>query len=73
MYKEVFLSVIKEDITTASAGVGSTSTDLLHTTDTYAPGDVRMPKALGAKRVKGKKGGIKVKFPIQRRNLVRDL
>lgn len=73
MYKEVFLNVIKEDVTTASAGVGGTSSDLLHTTDTYATGDTRMPKVLGAKRIKGKKGGIKVKFPLQRRNLVRDL
>ena len=41
-------------------GAGGNS---LNTGDTYAPGDMRVPKVLGAKR---KKKGMK--FPIQRRS-----
>jgi len=40
-------------------GAGGNS---LNTGDTYAPGDMRVPKVLGAKKRKGK-----MKFPIQRR------
>lgn len=40
-------------------GAGGNS---LNTGDTYAPGDMRVPKVLGAKKRKGK-----IKFPIQRR------
>lgn len=38
----------------------------LNTGDTYAPGDMRVPKVLGAKMVK-KKGKNKLQIPIQRR------
>jgi hypothetical protein len=40
-------------------GAGGNS---LNTGDTYAPGDMRVPKVLGAKKRKGK-----MKLPIQRR------
>ena len=36
----------------------------LYTGDTYAPGDMRVPKVLGAKKIKK---GKKIKIPIQRR------
>jgi len=38
----------------------------LNTGDSYAPGDMRVPKVLGAKIVK-KKGKKKLQIPIQRR------
>ena len=38
----------------------------LYTGDTYAPGDMRITKVLGAKTVK-KKGKKKLQIPIQRR------
>lgn len=62
LFKVSFLQVLREDVTTASAGVGATGTQF--SADTYAPGDSRVPSVLGVKRVKGKK---KPKLPIQRR------
>ena len=41
--------------TTSAAGVGGTATSL-QSGDFYASGDARIPKVLGAKRTKGKKG-----------------
>ena len=44
-----------------SVNIGAGGNEL-NTTDSYAPGDMRVPKVLGAKKRKGK-----MKFPIQRR------
>lgn len=48
-----------------NVNIGSTAGEL-YTGDTYATGDMRVPKVLGAKMVK-KKGKKKLRIPIQRR------
>ena len=41
---------IMESIPAASANMGSASNDITSTTDSYAPGDTRIPKILGKKK-----------------------
>lgn len=64
IFEKAFLKMLSEDVTTSVAHVGDTNPTQF-SGDTYAPGDARMPKVLGARRVKGKK---KTKLPIQRRS-----
>lgn len=45
---------IIENITTSSAGVGSTQTSTIQSSDTYAPGDSRVPSILGKKSKRNK-------------------
>ena len=45
--------------------IGNTGNSLTNT-DSYAPGDMRVPKVLGAKKRKGK-----TKIPLQRRTFTR--
>lgn len=65
VFKNFFIRAIVEDVSVGSA-LGATGGE----GDFYAPGDARMPHALGAKKVKAKKKK-KVKetlrIPIQRR------
>ena len=56
---------ILEDNIAGPGGVFGNYTQSQFSSDSYAPGDTRVPKVLGAKKVKGKKR----KIPIQRRNL----
>jgi len=52
-----------------NVNIGSGGNEL-YTGDTYAPGDYRIPKVLGAKQIKKKskkKGKRKTIIPIQRR------
>lgn len=69
--KEI-IRLLKEEMTAGSGGVFGTSgnTGGVENSDFYATGDARLPKALGVKKVKGKK---KKKVPIQRRPLNKDL
>lgn len=45
---------IIENITTSSAGVGNTQTSTIQSSDTYAPGDSRVPTILGKKNKRNK-------------------
>ncbi|NDB81398.1 MAG: hypothetical protein EB127_01425 [Alphaproteobacteria bacterium] len=66
-YKEF---VQQEDVSVGGGALGAAAATghggAVGNSDWYAPGDTRMPKALGAKKIKGKKAGVLV----QRRNLV---
>ena len=64
--------VLKEDNTAGAGGVFGTAPSMGHggdvgNTDFYAPGDMRIPSPLGAKKVKNKKN--KSKIVVQRRSL----
>lgn len=68
---------VKENANLAGPGgvFGSYSAGTQFSGDTYAPGDTRIPKALGAKRVKKGKGKNKkseIKFTVQRRPISAD-
>ena len=41
---------LMEDVTTTSAGVGSTQDSTIQSNDTYAPGDSRTPVVLNKKK-----------------------
>ena len=45
---------IIENITTSSAGVGNTQPSTIQSSDTYAPGDSRVPSILGKKSKRNK-------------------
>ena len=71
-FADYFKKVIEEDMTAASAGVSGDgsgfSPDNSTSSDSYAPGDARMPTVLGKKK-KGKKGkkskGVKVQSRLK--------
>lgn len=71
-FADYFKKVIEEDMTAASAGVSGDgsgfSPDNSTSSDSYAPGDARMPTVLGKKK-KGKKGkkskGVKVQSRLR--------
>ena len=56
LYKALFLKVLSEDNFAGSGGVfGDTTPGDTFSKDFYAPGDMRIPHALGAKKKKKKK------------------
>ncbi len=65
IFQDTFLKVVKEDVTSANTGMGPTTSEAptQFSGDTYATGDMRVPKILGSKK-RGKK------IPIQRRGKV---
>lgn len=73
LFSNIFSKILKEDNVAGAGGVfGSgpsvggifTPPDTISSGDRYAPGDARMPFALGSKKRKGK-----TKIRIQRRTL----
>lgn len=73
LFSNIFSKILKEDNVAGIGGVfGSGSSigtifsppDMISSGDRYAPGDARIPFALGTKKRKGKK-----KIHIQRRTL----
>jgi hypothetical protein len=62
--------VYQEDVSIGGGALGPAAAaghgGAVGNSDWYAPGDARIPKALGAKKVKGKK----TKVLVQRRNIV---
>jgi len=74
LFSNIFSKILQEDNVAGVGGVfGSgpsvgtifSPPDVISSGDRYAPGDARVPFALGAKKQKGKKR----KMRIQRRNL----
>lgn len=72
-FDQLYTKIMEDNVAGGTGSVFSSGNvnigsggNTLYTGDTYAPGDYRVPKVLGAKQVKAK-GKKKIKIPIQRR------
>jgi hypothetical protein len=74
LFSNIFSKILQEDNVAGVGGIfGSGPSvgtifnppDVISSGDRYAPGDARLPFALGSKKRKGKKR----KIPVQRRNI----
>ena len=51
LFCKLFIRYLEEDISTSSAGIGGTATGLVGNSDSYAPGDARIPHSLFGGRI----------------------